>query len=375
MPLTLHTQKYTDDSRIVANVATLKLLLARHNRVICLAKHGKPTSLARSSDSLRPVSRYLQTLLPGEHVEFIETPLDQIVRADLRSRSTLILLENTRYHQEEYDGDIGFAKHIAHLGDWYVNDCFATSHRKEASIIGVPQFLPSSMGLHFKEEIEQADQFLDSTEGPSIGIIGGAKVSKKLLVLPFLLHTCDSVIVGGAVANTLLAARGCEVGSSLVDKVSYPLARKILSLQKKSRGVLLCPLDVMVTTPSGAYCSKSVDDVGRFDRIVDLGPITTSQIEQLVAGAQSVIWAGPLGYVEEQEGQAGTISTAQSLSKKMVLIGGGDTGAFLRDKGLIMPSWHTSTGGGALLEYIEHRTLPGIRALEDSYKKNRHHYR
>lgn len=363
-------KKIADDSRIVANVSTLKLLLSKHNRVICLAKHGKPSSPPGTKDSLRLASRYLQTLLPGELVEFIDTPITDLSREDLSKRSSLIVLENVRYYREEHDNNPSFARHISSFADWYVNDCFATSHRTEASIVGIPSFLPSLMGLHFYEEITLIDKLLIKPERPLVGILGGAKIDKKIQVVPFLLRTCDVVIVGGGIANTILGARGLSVGTSLVDQTSYPLARKILSSLKKSKGQLLIPMDFVVKTPAGKYVPRAADEIGRLDQIVDLGPITTSQITHLMAGAKSVLWNGPLGYIEGIGGQAASIELAKSIPEKaMTIMGGGETSSYLGEQNLVKPTWHMSTGGGALLSYVEHGTLPGIRALEESHKK------
>jgi len=276
-------------------------------------------------------------------------------------------LENLRFHPEERNNDQAFAQRLASLADIYVNDAFGTAHRAHASISGVPQYLPAVAGLLMERELNFLGKTLTSLERPFVAIQGGAKISDKIGIIRNLLSKVDLLLIGGAMANTFLKAQGYEVGQSLVEDDSLPMARQIL---EQAGAKLVLPVDVVVADDFAAEAQAktvSIEKVPPSWRILDIGPRTLSLFEEKLASAKTVVWNGPLGLFEFPKFAVGTIALAKNLAEAQAttIIGGGDSMAALKQAGLVDRMSHVSTGGGASLEFLEGKTLPGVAALED----------
>jgi len=358
----------TDDTRIRAAVPTIQFLRDKGAKVILCSHLGRPKAKVVDEFRLTPVAKRLSELL-GTPVlktdDCIGPDVERTVAA--MKPGDVVLLENLRFHAEEEANDAEFARKLASLADIYVNDAFGTAHRAHASTEGVAHYLPAVAGFLMEREINFLGKALADPVRPFVAILGGAKVSDKIGVIENLLPKVDHLIVGGGMANTFLKAQGYEVGVSLVEDDKLDLAKDLL---KRAGKKLLLPVDVVVADAFSAdakHQTVSVDKVPMDWRILDVGPKSVSASEKVLKKAKTVVWNGPMGVFEFPAFAAGTVAIAKALASTSAttIIGGGDSAAAVEQAGVADKMTHISTGGGASLEFLEGRVLPGVAALQD----------
>jgi phosphoglycerate kinase len=368
----MQEQHITDDTRMRAALPTITYLLKHGAKVVLMSHLGRPKGQRNPSFSLAPVAAHLRTLLPGVAVQFAEDcvgPDAERVVSQARP-GEVVVLENLRFHPEEEKNDEIFAQQLAKLGDVFVNDAFGTAHRAHASTAGVARFLPAVAGFLMEKEIDVMGRALSEPVRPFVAVIGGAKVSDKIKVLENLLPKVDALLIGGGMANTFLAAKGYAVGKSLVEPDVYDTARQLLDLAAKRGTKLLLPSDVVAADAFSADANHDVYDVDSIpsDRMaLDIGPKTTSAYGEVIRSAKTVIWNGPMGVFEMKPFAAGTFAVARAMADVdgTTIVGGGDSVAAVEQSGLAEKMTHVSTGGGASLEFLEGKPLPGVVALND----------
>ncbi|MEK6720116.1 MAG: phosphoglycerate kinase [Chloroflexota bacterium] len=366
--------RVTDDSRIRAAIPTIRHLLLGGASVVLASHLGRPNGKVQDGLRLRPVGERLTQLI-GRNVPVTGSALgvgteDAVKR--LRP-GELLLLENLRFHPEEEANDPEFARQLAAYADIYVNDAFGTAHRAHASTVGIAELLPAYAGLLMEREITVLSSLLESPEHPFAAIVGGAKVSGKLDVLTNLLTKVDVLVLGGGMANTFLLAEGKAVGKSLAEHDMVDEARRVLADAKKRGVEVVLPVDVVVAkevTRGTEYKTIPADKIPASWHIADVGKATVDRIEAALADARTVFWNGPLGVFEIPSFAHGTIEIARFLAARAdagatVVVGGGDSVAAIAQQGLASKMTHISTGGGASLEFLEGRTLPGVDVLPD----------
>ncbi|HEY8475993.1 MAG TPA: phosphoglycerate kinase [Chloroflexota bacterium] len=360
-----------DDTRIREALPTIEYLKGQGAKVVLMSHLGRPKGNVVESLRMAPVARELERLL-GQEVETVPDCVGPEVEEAVRRMQpgTVLLLENLRFHPEEEANDPEFARRLAALGDLFVNDAFGTAHRAHASTVGVARYLPAVAGLLMERELTTLSRLLEQPERPFAAIIGGAKVSGKLEVLRKLLEKVDVLVVGGGMANTFLLAQGCEVGKSLVEPELVGEARAVIE-DARRRGVrLVLPEDVVVADrvdPEAQTSVVSVRDVPHDRMIVDIGPRTVQAIAEALAPARTIFWNGPMGIFEVPPFAVGTKRVAEIVARStaITVIGGGDTIAAVQQLGLADRITHISTGGGATLEFLEGKTLPGVAVLQE----------
>jgi len=363
--------RVTDDTRIRATLPTLQYLLDQGASVVLMSHLGRPDGKVKDELKLAPVARRLSDLLarPVESLaDCVGTEVEQKVAA--LAPGQLALLENLRFHPEEEANDKGFAQQLARLGDVYVNDAFGAAHRAHASTAGVASYLPAVSGLLMQAEIDVIGQALEDPKRPFIAIIGGAKVSDKIGLLRNLIGKVDTLLIGGGMANTFLVAIGCQVGESLVERDKVSEARELIRLADSSAVQLILPRDVVVASAFANDAeSKTVSCQQTPDgwRIMDIGPATVKQYSDIIITARTVVWNGPMGVYEMERFAEGTRGVGEAIAActGVTIVGGGDAVAALERAGLAANVTHVSTGGGATLELLEGRVLPGVAALQD----------
>ncbi|MGE3273238.1 MAG: phosphoglycerate kinase [Chloroflexota bacterium] len=361
-----------DATRIVATLPTINYLREQGAKTVLMAHFGRPKGQPNPKYSLKPVAADLSQRL-GITVPLAPDCVGPEVAAAVRALQPgdVQLLENVRFHPEEEKNEPDFARQLAALGDLYVNDAFGAAHRAHASTAGIAAYLPSAAGFLMHKELEVLGGILESPKKPFVAIVGGAKVSSKLGVLESMLQRVDKLLIGGGMANTFLKARGLEVGTSLLEADLVQTAAD-LDARAKARGVeLLLPADVVVTEKVAEGATGEVVDAASVpaDRaIVDIGPKAVAAYSAALDGAGTVLWNGPMGVFEIPAFAAGTRAIAQVLadSSATTVIGGGESVAAVEQLGLADKMTHISTGGGASLELLEGKELPGVAALDDA---------
>ena len=371
VPLTEDGQ-VSDDKRIVAALPTIKYLLDHRAKVILCSHLGRPKGKVDPKYSLAPVGARLSELLPDTKIWFAEDTIGESARtaiADMQE-GEIVLLENVRFHKEETDNDPAFARELASLADIYVSDAFGTVHRAHASTAGVAAYLPAVAGFLIGKELGVMGKALEHPERPFVAILGGAKVADKIGVITNLLGKCDSLIIGGGMAYTFLKAQGYEIGDSLLDADSIGLAGSLMQ-QAKDKGVnLLLPVDNVVADRFDAEADHRVvksSEIPAGWQGMDIGPETVKLFSETIVTAKTVIWNGPMGVFEFPAFAEGTkkIAGACAACEGTTIIGGGDSASAVKKLGFADRMTHISTGGGASLEFLEGKVLPGVAVLND----------
>jgi phosphoglycerate kinase len=358
--------KVTDDKRIKASLPTIQYVLDQGASVILMSHLGRPKGGPDPEFSLRAASEVLSSLL-GKPVKMAPDCVGAEVEkmAKELKPGDVLMLENTRFHAGEEKNDLELAKQMAVLGDVYVNDAFGSAHRAHSSTEGVTHFLPAVSGFLMEQELEYLGRAVLNPEHPYIAILGGAKISDKILVVETLLSKCDKLIVGGGMANTFLAAQGLNMQDSLVEASSLDTAKSILA---KSGNKLILPVDAVIADKFDAEANTQVVDVNKIPagwRMLDVGPKTLALYKTELSGAKLIVWNGPVGVFEMPKFAEGTFALARMLaeSKAITVIGGGDSASAVKKAGVAKQMTHVSTGGGASLEFLEGKELPGVAAL------------
>lgn len=361
----------TDTLRIVAGKPTLDYLLAEGCSLVLISHLGEPKEGFEDKFSLAPVAKAAREVL-GREVRFIADCLgdEAATAASGLKPGEIILLENLRFHPEETANDGEFAKALASYGDIYVNDAFAADHRSHASLVAITQFLPSVAGLLVEKEVQLITAAIDNPTRPLVAIIGGAKIDSKIEVIKNLIPRVNALFIGGAMANTFLAAQGFAVGKSLYEADELEVAKDIMGQASLAEIQFLLPIDVVVTdnleTASNVR-TVLAQNVGENDIIADLGPDSVAQLAELLSQKGTVIWNGPLGITETLEFASGSAAMGKLIIDSGVtsIIGGGDTAGYIDGAGLHDKFSLVSTGGGASLELMSGKKLPGVEALLD----------
>ncbi|HLD19990.1 MAG TPA: phosphoglycerate kinase [Patescibacteria group bacterium] len=358
-----------DDARIQQGLPTIKYLLEKGNKLILVSHLDRPEKRDPKL-SLKPVVARLQEYLDGFTVklvdDFLTEPKETFTNQE---ENEVLMLENIRFYPEEKKNDPEFAKKLAELADVYVNDAFGVCHRTDTSVVGVAALLPSYGGLLLKKEIEMISSAIAKPQKPLVAIIGGAKISGKIKFIGKLLEVADYLLVGGGLANNFIAAQGFEIGKSLVEYEEIENARRILYMAAQKNTAVVLPSDVVIGEPDNTENGgeiKKVDEVPKDGHILDIGPETQARFGAIIAKAKTIIWNGPVGVFENSAFGRGTdfIYYAITQNKDAIsVIGGGETLAAVSKKEYLEKITHISTGGGAMLEFIEQGTLPGFEAL------------
>ncbi|MDD3401040.1 MAG: phosphoglycerate kinase [Eubacteriales bacterium] len=362
----------SDDKRIKAALPTIQYLLDHKAKVILCSHLGRPKGAPDSKYSLAPVGARLSELLPDVNIWFAEDTIGQSAQTaiDDMKDGEIVLLENVRFYKEETDNDPEFAKKLADLADLYVSDAFGTVHRAHASTAGVAAYLPAVAGFLIGKELGVMGEALDNPVRPFVAILGGAKVSDKIGVIKNLLNKCDSLIIGGGMAYTFFKAQGYEIGDSLLDADSIELAKELLATAKE-RGVnILLPVDTVVAKEFSADAEhKTVpsNEIPAGWQGLDIGQKSVALFSDTIKAAKTVIWNGPMGVFEFPAFAIGTAGVAAACAecKGTTIIGGGDSASAVKKLGFADKMTHISTGGGASLEFLEGKTLPGVAVLND----------
>ena len=371
VPIDSETGKITDNRRIRAALPTIQYLLDHNAKVILCSHLGRPKGEFNLKYSLKPVAEELSKLL-NKDVKLAKDVIGESAK-ELTSNmkeGDIVLLENVRFHKEEEQNDPEYSKALASMAEIYVNDAFGTAHRAHSSTTGVADYLPAVSGFLIEKELEFLGGALENPKHPFVAILGGAKVSDKIGVIENLLDKVDTLIIGGGMAYTFYKAQGHHIGTSICEEDKLDLAKSILEKAKEKGVKLLLPVDNHVSSEySNNGEEKTVDSTEIPDGFMglDIGPKTIEKFEEAVKDAKTVVWNGPLGVCEFDKFATGTKAVATMLSKldAITIIGGGDSAAAIEKLGLADKMTHISTGGGASLEFLEGKTLPGIACLQD----------
>lgn len=365
----------TDDTRITASLPTIQYLLEQKAAVILMAHLGRPKGQVKPELSLAPVAKHLGKLL-GKKILFAPDCVGEAAQAAASKLKPghILLLENLRFHKEEEKNDMEFAEKLASLADLYVNDGFGVSHRAHASVEGVTHFLPAAAGFLLEKEIQYVGQAVTNPLHPFVAIIGGAKVSDKIGVISNLLDKVDTLLIGGGMANTFLAAKGYKMGKSLVEEDKLDLAKELLAKAKKNKVNMLLPTDLVMAAafaPDAEHVTEKVENLNQAYMALDIGAETSKAYAEALADAKMIVWNGPMGVFEMDAFCKGTEAVAKAVAKSRAtsIVGGGDSVAAIEKLGLAKRITHISTGGGASLEYLEGKVLPGVAALDDLRRK------
>jgi phosphoglycerate kinase len=360
--------KVGDDTRIQAALPTIKYLLENDAAVILCSHLGRPKGEPDPAFSLKPVADYLGALLDVP-VKFAEDCIGETAQkaAEDLAPNEVLVLENTRFHAGEKANDPEMAKELASLADLFVNDAFGSAHRAHASTAGVADYLPAAAGFLLEKEIKYLGNAIAEPERPFVAILGGAKVSDKIGVIDNLIKKADRILIGGGMANTFFKAQGYAMADSLVEDEVLDTAKELLDM---AGGKLVLPVDVVIADAFDANAADKIMDVGDVPagwRILDIGPRTVEAFSDIIKKAGTVVWNGPMGVFELDKFAKGTFEVAKAIAESDAtgIVGGGDSASAIKKSGLEDKITHISTGGGASLEMLEGKMLPGLAALDD----------
>ncbi len=363
----------TDDRRITSSLPTINYLMENGAKVILMSHLGRPKGEANPKFSLASVAKRLSELL---NKEVIFAKDDKVVSDQVKEivenmkETDVVLLENTRFRKEETKNEENFAKELASLGDLYVNDAFGTCHRAHASNVGVSSHLPSAVGFLVEKEISVMGKALENPERPFVAILGGAKVSDKIGVIENLLNKVDSILIGGGMSYTFLKAQGYEIGTSIVEDEKLDLANELMKKAQEKNVKLLLPEDVVVAKEfknDTEFKTVPIDQIPADMMGMDMGQKSIEAFSEEIKNAKTVIWNGPLGVFEMENFKKGTDAIARVMAETnaTTIVGGGDSASAVEKAGFASKMTHISTGGGASLEFLEGKVLPGIAAIDD----------
>ena len=366
--------KITDATRIVRQAPTIRELAQKGARVVVLSHFDRPKGKVVPSMSLRPIAAALAQHV-GRAVAFAGDTIGPQAKAAIAALQDgdVVLLENTRFHGEEEKNDDAFARALAALGDLYVNDAFSAAHRAHASTEGVARHLPAAAGRSMQAELEHLERALAKPDRPLLAVVGGAKVSSKIDLLQNLVARVETLVIGGAMANTFLAAEGRNVGKSLHEPDLLDTARKVMAMARDSGAAILLPVDLVVAKQfkaGAAHRTVSADQIGADEMALDVGPATIAAFTAKLAQTRTLVWNGPFGAFETPPFDAGTVAAARAVAAAtkagnlLSVAGGGDTVAALVHAGVENDFTYVSTAGGAFLEWLEGKELPGVEALK-----------
>ena len=360
----------TDTTRIDKILQTIKFLLEQNSKIIILSHVGRPKGKIVEELSLKPIGEELEKKL-NEKVKLIKDNIHKIDKNFIESfNEKILLLENIRYYPEEENNDEKFAEHLAGLGDIYVNDAFSCSHRAHASICEISKFLPSFSGLQLDLEIEALKKITSNITKPVTCIIGGSKISTKINVIKNLISKFDNIIIVGGMANNIIEYQGNNIGKSIKEENVHSIVNEIIALSKKENCKIIYPEDVVVSNNlNGLPKIKELSEINSDEMILDIGPKTIKKISEIIDITKTILWNGPAGYFENPDFANGSIEIAKKIiqnnkeNKIYSVAGGGDTVSLLNSLNAVENFNFVSTAGGAFLEYLEGKELPGIKAL------------
>ena len=367
----LDNGKITDTTRIDKILPTINFLLKNEAKIIILSHVGRPKGKVVNELSLKPICEDLKNKL-NQNIKLVSKNIKEIKSTDLFNEhdEKIVILENLRFYEEEEKNDNGFAKHLASLADIYVNDAFSCSHRAHASIFEITKFIPSYAGLQLNLEIDALTKITSEIQRPITCIIGGSKISSKINIIKNLIAKFDNIIIVGGMANNILSYKGYEIGKSIQEDNCDKIIEEIFSLSKKENCKIIYPEDVVVGNSLGGSDEiKELNNISKDELILDIGPKTIKAINSLIEESRTILWNGPAGYFENPNFAKGSIEIAKKIIEKnrsntiYSVAGGGDTVSLLNGIGAINNFNFVSTAGGAFLEYLEGKELPGIKAL------------
>ena len=367
----IKNNKIIDDNRIVKVLPMIKYLNGKVSKIIIISHIGRPKGKINSNLSLAPICNYLVKELNTE-IRLVEKNINKLDKKYILENFSekILILENVRFYQEEEENNLEFSKKLASLGDIYVNDAFSCSHRKHSSISGITKFVPSYAGLHMIKEINALGQITKNIKKPVSCIIGGSKISTKINVIKNLVKLYDNIIIVGAMANNFIMYNGGSIGKSFFEESSNKIVETIYETTEKYNCKIICPLDVSVgKNLNDTSINKEINDIDDDDLILDVGLKTIKLIKDIIINSKTILWNGPAGYIENENFAFGSneiakqISTLSKNKKLFSVIGGGDTVSIINKLNLIDNFNFVSTAGGAFLEYLEGKELPGIKSL------------
>ena len=367
----LDNGKITDTTRIDKILPTINFLLKNEAKIIILSHVGRPKGKVVSELSLKPICENLKNKL-NQNIKLVSKNIKEIKSTDLFNKydEKIVILENLRFYEEEEKNENGFAKHLASLADIYVNDAFSCSHRAHASIFEITKFIPSYAGLQLNLEIDALTKITSEIQRPITCIIGGSKISSKINIIKNLIAKFDNIIIVGGMANNILSYKGYEIGKSIQEDNCDKIIEEIFSLSKKENCKIIYPEDVVVgKSLEGSAEIKELNNISKDELILDIGPKTIKAINLLIEESSTILWNGPAGYFENPNFAKGSIEIAKKIIEKnknntiYSVAGGGDTVSLLNGIGATNNFNFVSTAGGAFLEYLEGKELPGIKAL------------
>lgn len=371
VPLDKNTGEITNDLRIRSALPTIKYIIEHGGRAILISHLGRPKGEVVEELRMNRVAQRLEEII-GIKVKKLDDCIGAQVEKEVNAMKDgeIILLENVRFHKEEEKNDPEFARALASLADVYISDAFGTVHRAHASTEGVAKFISGAAGFLLKKEIDAFNKILQSPEKPFVAILGGAKISDKIGVIENLMERCDTILIGGGMTFTFERSRGLEVGDSLVEGDKLELARGILKKAEERNISLITPPDHIVATECSPDAQRKVvrrEDIPPGWRGLDIGPETIEAFKRVMSTAKTILWNGPMGVFEIEAFSNGTMAIARAMaeSNAMTVVGGGDSVAAITKAGVVDKITHVSTGGGASLEFLEGKELPGIKALAE----------